>query len=323
LLNHAFIKFNYPLKSTKEISRNEGRWLFIIREPSSTSDRISMRLKGVFGSHHSYKVSEYPGHSILLAEEAVYESFQYVIAVGGDGTIHEVINGLYAGSKNKGIEAPALAILPVGTGNDFARTIGITNSLNALQDRLARGETQLIDLGKCSYMNCTGQIESRCFINVMDVGIGGSIAARVARYRRGFWAKLAYQRALLRELPFYKRATITCKMNGNKQELEVLSLVIANGKWFGKGIGISPYSSINDGILNGVIFGRVGIIEYILHLPSLVRCKRVIHPEVSYHEMREVSVDSTHALPVELDGEFLGYTPSSISVVPQAIRLVI
>ncbi len=317
------IKFKHQLQSTKEICRTEGQLLFIIREPSSTSNIISLRLKGVFGSHHSYKVSEYPGHSILLAEEAVNDDFQYVIAVGGDGTIHEVVNGLYAGSKKNGVEAPALAILPIGTGNDFARTLRITNSLHALKDRLARGETQLIDLGRCSYVNCTGQIESRCFINVMDVGIGGNIAARVARYRRGFWKYLAYQRALLRELPSYKRIKVNCVVDGNAKEQEILSIVIANGKWFGKGIGISPYSSISDGILNGVTFGRVGIWEYLWYLVSLIRCKPIKHSEVSYQTLREISIDSTQALPIELDGEFLGHTPSTICVITQAIRLVI
>jgi YegS/Rv2252/BmrU family lipid kinase len=311
------------LQSTKDISRNEGRWLFIIRERSTNSVKISLRLKDTFGTDHSYRISEYPGHSILLAEEAVTDHFQYVIAVGGDGTIHEVVNGLYAGSKKHGVDAPALAILPLGTGNDFARTLRINNSLNDLKNRLLQGKTKLIDLGKCTFLNCSGQIDSRYFMNVMDVGLGGSIAARVSRYRRGFWAKLAYQRALFRELPLYKRVTVTLNLDGKKSHQEILSIVIANGNYFGKGIGISPYSSISDGNLNSVIFGRVGILEYIMHFASLIRCKPIHHPEVNYHTLREASIDAINALPIELDGEFLGYTPSTICVIPQAIRLVI
>jgi diacylglycerol kinase (ATP) len=301
----------------------EPKWFFIIREHSANSRRTSSRLQKIFGPSHAYCVSEYAGHSMLLAEEALTGSFQYVIAVGGDGTIHEVANGLMNGMKKTGLTAPPLALLPAGTGNDFARMFSINSTIQSLKHRLLRGKTEYIDVGECSFTNQFGQKETRHFINVMDMGLGGSIAARVTHYRRGFWAKLAYQRALLRELPFYKRVTVTCTMDGIVSHREILSIVIANGKWFGKGIGISPYSSISDGHLNGVIFGRVGIFEYLRHFFSLVRCKPVIHSEVSYHVIREISIDSAQALPIELDGEFLGYTPATIVVIPQAIRLVI
>jgi YegS/Rv2252/BmrU family lipid kinase len=311
------------LKNQKKLYTIDGKWLFIIRERSAHSSKTTSALRKIFGEEHSYCVSEYAGHSIALAEAATSDIYQVVIAVGGDGTIHEVVNGLMNNMKKTGIPAPPLAILPAGTGNDFARTLRLKSSPYDLRERLLRRNMSRIDLGECTYINHQGQQESRYFVNVMDVGLGGTIASRVAQYRRGILAPLAYQRALMSTLPFYKRVLLEFELDENSYRQEVLCLAIANGKWFGKGIGISPDSSVHNEKLNSIAMGRLGILSYIYYLPWLLRGKRISHPEVDYASITRASIHQPRGIPIECDGECVGFTPATIQVLPGALTLIL
>ncbi len=291
------------------------RLFFIInsRNRSGNSDIVKLRLR--FGNKHEYQLTEFAGHAIELANYAVQQRFTHIIAVGGDGTLNEVVNGMLKCDAYEDVK-PLFTFLPRGSGNDLARTLGYDTTINSLCKRIERNNIQMMDVGLAITAEC-----KRYFVNVMDLGLGGSVAEKVDAYRRDKWSFLAYQRAIWRILPFYEKHTISITSSEHNFEGKALSVVIANGRWFGAGLGIAPEAHVNDGLLNLVIIGNVGIAEYLYYMPRIMMGKKINHAEVHYATVKGLTIRGNN-LPCEMDGEAAGTAPVDISVIPGKIRLL-
>jgi len=292
------------------------RLFFIIngRYRRSKIDKLELQLR--FGNEHAYILTEASGHASELAKIAVDNCYTHLIAVGGDGTINEVVNGMIS-SEAFDTSKPILTFLPRGSGNDLARTLSYDASIESLEQRIRRNNYMAMDVGCARW-----EKDFRYFLNVMDFGLGGNVAAKVEAYRRGRWSFLAYQRAICSVLPFYRKHTIKISSREFKFEGKALSVVIANGRWFGGGLGIAPDALSDDGLLNLVVLGNVGILEYLLYLPRILKGKKIEHREVLYATTNEVIVIGTNVL-CELDGEIARQAPANISVIAGKIRMLI
>jgi YegS/Rv2252/BmrU family lipid kinase len=257
-------------------------------------------------------------HEIALG--CIKEGYTHLAVLGGDGTLNEVFNGMIQSGKNAD-ELPILCIHPCGTGNDFARNLNLSEKSEAFLRRLNEGSVQYSDGGVVQYTNLIGRVEMRYFINAMDVGLGGLISQRVNQYRRGRLAFLSYQRGILRTIPFYFKTYMTVKTEEHIYSGPAMSVVVANGKWFGNGLGIAPHADVSDGVLNCVILGRVNLWDYMLNLHSIIRCRPIQHKEIHYKAANEIEIKGEPS-PLELDGEYVGFSPASIRVIPRAIRLL-
>ena len=260
------------------------------------------------------------GSAREFAVKCSFARFTHVIAVGGDGTLNEVVDGLMS-TGNDADALPIVSILPCGTGNDFARTIGIENNIDALLERTKNGLVSYVDVGTVEFRDELRHPSQRFFINVMDIGLGGRIAQKVNAYRRKPWSFLAYQRAILSTLPFYRKVNLEVSAGKLHHSGPTLSVVVANGKWFGNGLGIAPHAQTNDGQLALVILGRVGMLEYLLNLPKILRGKIIHHNEVIYGHSVFVDIDGDSTA-IELDGEYVGQSPCSVRVCARAIRFL-
>jgi diacylglycerol kinase (ATP) len=291
------------------------RLFFIINSRHYCVREDVQNLRQHFGHEHEYRLTDFPGHAIELATYAINHRFTHIIAVGGDGTINEVINGMMNSEAYEDWQ-PVFTFLPRGSGNDLARTMGYDSSINSLYQRIEGNDIVDMDVGIARFSE-----GDRYFMNVMDLGLGGSIALKVETYRRGKWSFLAYQRAILSVLPFYVKQTITIESATFQYDGKALSAVIANGLWFGGGLGIAPDAKINDGLLNLVVIGNVGIAEYLYYLPRIMMGKKIIHKEVHYLELKSLTVKGNN-LPCEMDGESSGTEPVEISVIPGKIKIL-
>jgi YegS/Rv2252/BmrU family lipid kinase len=300
---------------------NHMRIAFIINSKSSKAKKAFIVISHRLRHKHDAFFTTAIGSANEIASMCIHEGHTHLAVLGGDGTLNEVFNAMMNSGKQAD-ELPVLCIHPCGTGNDFARNFNLNNDIEKFLKRIDNGNIQYSDGGFVQYANHQGSMEKRHFLNVMDVGIGGCIAQRVNHYRRGRLAFLSYQRSILRTLPFYLKRQVIVKTSSIIYSGPAMSVVVANGKWFGNGLGIAPEAQVMDGQLECVILARVNIWDYLMNLPAIIRCKPINHAEVHYYKTKEMTIEGENN-PLELDGEYVGMSPAQIRIMPRAVRLLI
>jgi YegS/Rv2252/BmrU family lipid kinase len=267
-------------------------------------------------------VSAYAGHAVVTARERVADA-DLLVAVGGDGTLHEVINGAMAGLASASVASrPQVGLVAAGTANDFARSIAGEASVAQLLTALTADSWCNIDLGWMSLSGTAGEAREVYFINVADIGVGADVVRRVAGGGRRLGATVTYLIAIIRTLVGYRKRTVTIRSDqGLAFSGPLLAAAFGNGRCFGAGLTILPQASPDDGELDCIVVGNVGLREFIGKHHQLREGHLIDHPEVHYHRCRSLSVESAHRLGVEADGEFLGYLPATVRILPAAIRM--
>lgn len=265
----------------------------------------------------------HPGHATVLAREAGQAGFDTVVALGGDGTAHEVVNGLMqldAGAR------PALAIVPIGSGNDFARGAGLPRDpLSALRRALDGAlSPRPIDVGLAR----DSRNRSEYFLNVIGIGLDASVNhhARQVRLLGGF---AMYFAALIRTLT-NNYGAIPAHLeidDGRPVSQPVLMLAVANGTREGGGFNITPAADPGDGQLDLAMIGPVSRLRLLQIIPDVMAGTHARHPEIVMRRIRRLRIRSSRPLLAHFDGEMFAWREDNvreieISVVPQAIRLI-
>ncbi|MDX2359299.1 MAG: YegS/Rv2252/BmrU family lipid kinase [Crocinitomicaceae bacterium] len=252
-------------------------------------------------------------HATKLASKLDANDYDIVIAVGGDGTCNEVLNGIIT-TPNK----PMMGIIPNGTGNDFHRMLGVFNPQRFVQ-ALERKTYQSIDVGCVDFEDSV-----RYFINIADVGFGAAVVELMDRQRkRGLKGKLSYSTAIVRSFFAYRKKLIS--IQGEDFEFKGKSLMIAfcNGHTLGHGLVIHPDAELSNGQLGITVIGDVSLLTYIRNLGNLKKGKRITHPEAHYFNGKKIKIAmSGEQLAVEGDGELFGTQPSNVFVVENAVQLI-
>lgn len=301
---------------------------FIFHGKIKNREPLIADLETTFGASAILKtyVTERTGHSAELATLAVKEGCTHLICVGGDGSLNEVANGLMKAKISCSEEvwkSIRLGVLPLGTGNDFVKTVHAPTDVAGLKQVIENDTYETIDLGFVEYQSKEGEKQSRYFINITDVGMGGVVAEKLSYYSKWMGAALTYQRAILSTLLSYKHQPLKAVADSFTYEGSVMNFIVANGKYFGSGLGIAPDANPSDGKFSVVILGEISLLDYIKNLGEVKKCRKIIHPDLQYKSAKEVLVESSAApLPIDMDGEFIGYSPMKVSVVPSAIRFL-
>lgn len=254
------------------------------------------------------------GHAQSLASEFANEGYSHLIAVGGDGTLHEALNGLM---KNFNPEI-VLGNYPLGTANDFIKSINTPKSLTSLFQSVRSNDYQTIDIGRIQTNS-----EERFFINIADIGLGAEVVKRVNKSSKFLGADLTFSLAILRSLWSYKNLPVTCKASEWEYKGKVKSLVMANGRYFGSGLCIAPDASLNDGKFQITVFGDISVRDYIKHSQEAKKGLKISHQTVDYKMTNAIEITTAEKCGIEADGEFVGYCPATFSVVPNKVRFLI
>ncbi|MDB4292844.1 diacylglycerol kinase family lipid kinase [Maribacter sp.] len=257
-------------------------------------------------------------HAIELAKQATENGCDYLIAVGGDGTLHEVVNGLLQANvpANK---YPTIGLLPQGSANDFARTAGINNTIEALFALIQSDSTQKIDLGKIQLQQTR---ETRYFINIAGVGLGAEVARNLGRSSGVLGPSFNYFRHIIKGFLGYLKKEVSCTGDSWRWSGKLLQMAIANGRYFGNAICIAPDAKLTNGQFQISIFGDLSIWDYLKNYGNLKKGVEIKLPQVSYHLSKEVFLESNASCGIEADGEYVGLAPATISIVPSAIRFL-
>jgi YegS/Rv2252/BmrU family lipid kinase len=257
-------------------------------------------------------------HAIELAKQATENGCDYIVAVGGDGTLHEVINGMLQANITPN-EYPVLGLLPYGSANDFARTAGISNSIEDLFALIKSNTTQKLDLGKILLQQTQ---ETRYFINIAGVGLGAEVAQNLERSSSVLGPGFNYYKHILKGFIGYVKKEVSCTSSKWRWQGKLLQMAVANGRYFGNAICIAPDAKPTDGQFQVAIFGDLSLWDYLKNFGDLKKGVRINLPQVSYHTANEVLLESNSACGIEADGEYVGLAPATISVLPKAIRFL-
>lgn len=260
-------------------------------------------------------ISEEPGHLANLAADAVREGASLLVAVGGDGSVNEVVNGMAEGGNAE------LAVIPRGTGWDFVRTYGIPRDLDAAIDIALNGDVREIDLGLVSYRTWAGADGRAYFANVASAGISGAIAQRANEASKALGGKISYYWATLAVFVRWQTGDMRVSVDDEIRGGKMIDVVVANGRYLGGGMMMCPDAEPDDGQLDVLLIGDVTKRDLLFVLPKTYRGRHLPHPRLEILRGQVITVDADEPLPVELDGEQPGTTPARFEVVPGALRL--
>jgi diacylglycerol kinase (ATP) len=266
------------------------------------------------GLHGETLFSERPGHLIELARGAVDGGAKLVVAVGGDGTLNEVVNGVAGRDVD-------LATIPLGTGMDFVRTYGIPTSFQEAVRVALHGEPRTIDAGRVRYRTWAGDEAERWFANVGSVGMSGAVAQRVNGMSKALGGRATFFYALTRVFFEWQNTDVTVKLDHAERRGRMHDVVVANGVWHGGGMMLAPDARPDDGLFDVVLIGDIGKADFLTTAPKIYKGKHVAHPKVEVVRSARVEVDAAEQLPIEVEGEQVGTTPAVFEIVPRALRV--
>jgi diacylglycerol kinase (ATP) len=247
--------------------------------------------------------SRHPGDAEDLARRAAAEGLAPVIGVGGDGTLQEIVNGLLTAA-----DPPPLGIVPAGSGNDFARGLGLPLAARHAAALIAGARAVAVDLGRSG---------GRYYLNVAGVGFDAEVAAAVAR--GGRWRYLA---ATVRNLWRYRNQPLVVHVDGEVVARRALLVAVANGPCYAGGMRICPDARPSDGLLDVCVIGDVTRLEILRLLPGVFFGRHARHPKVEFRRSRVVRIEGPPGTRAHVDGESCGTVPVEFRAVPAALRVL-
>ena len=247
-----------------------------------------------------------PGEAARIAREASVEGCRTVIAVGGDGTANEIANGLVGTST-------ALALYPIGSGNDFARALGYPRKRRHIGRFLANARRRVIDVG---------DVNGRIFVNAAGVGIDGHVAERVEASARVVGPTLGYFVGALVSIASYRPQPMRLRIDDEALEGKHLVVVAANGTHFGRGMHVAPRAKLDDGLFDIVVAGDLGRWSSLVALAKLYRGTHVNGRDILMIRARALDVELERELPTQADGEPVRARSLTVRMRPGALTVL-
>jgi diacylglycerol kinase (ATP) len=283
--------------------------------------RICSQLRDV-GISFDFEFTSGPGHAIEIAKKAIDADYRYLIAVGGDGTINEVANGLL---RSKNSDNAILGIVGAGTANCFGRSLGIPQDHAGAGSNFANRKTISIDVGVLNYWS-HGQPLQRFFLNEASIGFGAAIV-NTWKYLPNRFGRIVNNK--LRAITGYsilithRNKRVKLHIDDEFENIYVCYVVVANGKFIADGMLIAPHARLDDGSLNLVTIGAVNKSEMLRIVSTIYDGSHIKHPEIRERKVKSLAIESNDRLLIEADGEILGECPASFRVLPTALSVVV
>ncbi|MGI9657307.1 MAG: diacylglycerol/lipid kinase family protein [Gaiellaceae bacterium] len=265
-------------------------------------------------------LSQRAGHLVQLAQEASAQGAERVVVVGGDGTVNEVVRGLLE-RHEQGEPIPEIAVIPQGTGRDFARTFSLPRDTAGALETANSGEVQLIDAARVSYQSWQGGREHSYFANVASAGMSGAIAERANTTTKALGGKASFLMATLSVFSRWQPGEMTVTVDGTERHAAMHDVLVANCRFLGGGMKMCPEADPTDGQFDVLTIGAITKADLTRTLPKIYRGTHLPHPKAELLRGSKVAIDAKVPVPIQLDGEQPGTTPVTFDVIPQALRL--
>jgi diacylglycerol kinase (ATP) len=291
----------------------------IIVNPNAGSAGDLEAVKAALGERPGTEIrfSEKQGDAEDLAREAARRGVRTVVAAGGDGTLNEVLNGLaedFAGGPGR----VRLGLLPLGTGNDFARSIGVPADLGAALAVLDAGRTRRIDVALASFRD-----GHRYFLNMSAGGFSSAVSEKADEAKER-WGPLAYMRGAVDALPELEAFAAKITLSGAETiRMEIYNLVISNGRYVAAGIPVAPQAELDDGLLDVMIAPATALPNLALLLPQVLLGRHLDSDLLLFRKAARIEIESSPPMVFNVDGEILSQEPALFAVLPRALKMVV
>ncbi|MGB0920727.1 MAG: diacylglycerol/lipid kinase family protein [Alphaproteobacteria bacterium] len=271
------------------------------------------------------------GQAIDLTREALRNGATQIIAVGGDGTTNEVVNGFFAEDGTDTVINPhaCLSLLMAGTGGDFRRTFSLETQQDFI-DGIANGTPRPLDIGRCDFVAHDGIPTHRYFDNILSFGMSGDVCMRVddATWQKRLGGTFTYNWAIGRAFLAWRNRPVQLVVDGKDEGIFAINtLAICNGRYFGSGLLPAPHADPFDGLLDITCIADTNLIDVATSAGAMRNGTVLDHKRVTFRRGRNVEIipqgDSPLPLPFEIDGETPGLAPATVRLLPGAITLKI
>ena len=300
----------------------DTRWLVIVNPASGRPDggagwrAIERALRDVGVAYDAVR-TDHPGHAEVLARQALREGRRRIAAVGGDGSVNEVVHGIMDAGLADTREV-TLAVVPTGTGNDWARSLGITRDAAAAARVLRDGHTMLHDVGAIDFPESGSP--RRWFINVAGAGYDAYVTERVPR---PVPTALTYLRGALSGLATYRSPEFRLTADGETIEGRLLLAFVANAQYCGNRMHVAPTARMDDGLLDVLAVRELSLLQVLPKLVKLYGGRILGDPAVRHLRAARVRIETEPAAVIQADGQIVGHTPAEFSLVTRALRVVV
>lgn len=268
-----------------------------------------------------------PGDATRLTREALHDGVTTIVGVGGDGTINEIVNGFFDESGNTINPDAEIAIMMIGTGGDFRRSFGIGPTWQDCLERIASGETRMIDLGRIELTGKSGDPVVRWFDNIASFGVSGAIvhAVNAANLTKMLGGTFAYKWATVTSLMRYRTRPVRIRVDDTFDEVVDLTFgAVCNGRFFGGGMCVAPMAEVDDGLFDFVMAEGMGTIDFIRHSGRLYAGEHIGSDGIRHIRGRRIvvePVDDELATLLDVDGEAPGRLPATFEIRAAALRV--
>jgi YegS/Rv2252/BmrU family lipid kinase len=267
------------------------------------------------------KTTQRKCHATEFARELIAGGYRKIISIGGDGTLNEIINGIFTQDHCPATEI-ILSLIPVGTGNDWGRMFGIPLIYEGAVQVIKEGKHMLHDIGVIDYFN--GEEKAKTyFINIAGLGFEAVVVKKTNKQKdNGMSNKAIYFYNLLSSLISHRNTPVDITIDGSTSRAKIFSINVGNGRYCGGGMRQTPDALPDDGLFDITVIREMGKIEIIRSLQLLYDGTIMSHPKVDGYRSNNLKVTSDSLLYIEADGESLGHTPVEFSIIPSAVNII-
>jgi len=305
---------------------NQAEWLVIVNPNAGNGKgrkdwEIIAALLRKSEINFSVKFTERKSQAIDFTIESIAAGYRKIITVGGDGTLNEVVNGVFSNNSCP-TNAISLGLIPVGTGNDWGRMFGIPLDYEKAIGIIKENKQLVHDIGVVSFFIGSEKF-IRQFINIAGLGFESVVVRRTNIQKdKGHGGKLIYFYNLVMSLLSYKNTKAEVIIDGVKINADVFSINVGNGRYCGGGMRQTPNALPDDGLLDVTIINGMGKFEIIRNLKILYDGSILNHPKIDGYKCKSLKVNSDSILYAEADGESLGHTPVEFKIIPASINVI-
>jgi diacylglycerol kinase (ATP) len=258
------------------------------------------------------RLTNKPGSAARFAKTALKNGRELIVAAGGDGTLNEVVNGI---GENSG--DVRVGLIPLGTGNDFGRSIEVPPDVDAAIDLIRAGETRAVDLVRVT------SDEVRYFVNVSAGGFSGLVNEKLTTEMKKTWGPLAYLRSAAAALPELRAYRTTLAFDNDESlMLELYNVVVANGRYVAGGMLIAPEAAVDDGLLDVILIPKRPAPELALVVAQIALGTHLSSDAIVYRRTAKLTVNSKPGMWFNVDGELVGNEPARFEIVPRALNFI-
>jgi diacylglycerol kinase (ATP) len=265
-----------------------------------------------------------PGDATRIARASFDDGIDVIAVVGGDGTLNEVMQA-FVTKDGVGKPGPDLAVLPVGTGGDFKRTLGLSGSIEEAVGRLANAQPRRVDLGIMELIGPDDAREVRAFVNITSFGMGGVTDRLVNEAPKWMGGKAAFFIGTARAMVSYRNAHVRVRVDGATfHDGPAFNVAVANGRYFGGGMMIAPEADLSDGVFDVVALGDMGKVQALSLSTKIYKGLHIGTPKVSHTRGKVIEAEphnKSDQVLIDMDGETPGKLPIRITIAPGLLRV--